>query len=294
VAGGNTIGAAPCSNIYGLKVFDDDGRQGYSSTILQALNVVKRRHLAKADAKSVVSMSLAGHCGSNAECLDTAVNQAIASMHAVGILFSVSAGNNHQDDSCSYFPASSPDAITAAASDERDNLASYSNTGACVDIIAPGSEVRSACARGDSDSDSEGERDSEFTCLDEQSYQARSGTSVSASYVAGTLAQLLEKQQGSYDFSPSSSDKVDSMTSALLCDAAKNKVRGVPGEDTPNLFLQVPKDDKTFNRCASQSMAATLRSAHNVRGGTSEGKAAYQSMSSYSLVMYEISEDGKH
>ena len=71
-AGGNTIGTAPCSNIYGLKTLDINGK-GYSSYIVSALNVVKQRHLANPYAKSVVSMSLSGSCGST--CVENIVNQ---------------------------------------------------------------------------------------------------------------------------------------------------------------------------------------------------------------------------
>lgn len=192
--------------------------------------MVKQRHLSNPNFKSVVSMSLSGYCGS--PCVDNAVNQAISSMHAVGILFSVSAGNN-QADSCNYFPASSREAITVAASDQQDYLASYSNTGSCVDIIGPGSEINSACANGIG----------KYNCRDEFSYESISGTSMSAPHVTGTLAQLLEKHGASSTSSP------DIVKSALLCDAAKNKIQGIPLGTTPNSLVQFPKDDNTFNGC---------------------------------------------
>ena len=230
-AGGNTIGTAPCSNIYGLKALNDGG-SGYSSEIISALNVVKQRHLANPNAKSVVSMSLGGNCDST-PCVDNPVNQVISSMHAVGILFSVAAGNNYRSDSCNYFPSSSPDAITVAASDQGDNLASYSNVGSCVDIIGPGSAVNSACAKGFGSS----------TCLDDVSYKIYSGTSMSTPHVAGTLAQLLEKHRSSFNSS------ADIVKGALLCDAAKNKIQGIPLGSTPNLLVQIPHDDHTLNKC---------------------------------------------
>ena len=128
-AGGNTVGVAPCANIYGLKIFDDNGENGYSSYIVNALNVVKERHVANPNAKSVVSMSLSGYCATY--CDSNPVIQLISTMHDLGILFAVAASNDYNANACLYFPAASPKAITVAASDEYDYLASYSNTGPC-------------------------------------------------------------------------------------------------------------------------------------------------------------------
>eukprot|EP01036_Dinobryon_divergens_P027191 gene27191-35921_t len=227
-AGGNTIGTAPCANIYGLKIFDDSGGSGYSSYIVNALNVVKERHVSNPNAKSVVSMSLAGYCGTS--CADYPVIQAISSMYELGILFSVAASNNNNANACLYFPAASPQAVTVAASDQYDNFASYSNTGPCVDIIGPGSYVNSACSY----------------CSDESSYVLFSGTSMATPHVAGTLAQLLQKKKVSYTTAP------DIVKAALICDAIKNKIQGIFPQSfgtAVNLLLQVPKNDSNFGNC---------------------------------------------
>ena len=227
-AGGNTIGTAPCSNIYGLKIFDDSGGSGYSSYIINALNVVKERHVSNPNAKSVVSMSLAGSCGTS--CASNPVIQLISSMYDLGILFSVAAGNNYNANACLYFPAASPQAVTVAASHENDNFASYSNTGPCVDIIGPGTYVNSACS----------------TCSDEASYVIHSGTSMATPHVAGTLAQLLQKKNVSFTTAP------NIVKAALLCDAVKNKIQGIIPQSfgtAVNLLLQVPKNDSNFGDC---------------------------------------------
>ena len=234
-AGGNTVGAAPCSNIYGLKIFDDSGGNGYSSYILNALNVVKQRHVSNPNAKSVVSMSLAGYCGTT--CSSNPVVQLISSMYDLGILFAVAASNNNNANACLYFPAAAPKAITVAASDQFDNFAYYSNTGPCVDIIAPGSGVNSACA----------------TCSDKSSYVLFDGTSMATPHVAGTLALLLQKKQVSFTTAP------DIVAKALICDAAKNKIQNIYPQSfgtSVNLLLQVPKNDNSFGDCVPTSSIA--------------------------------------
>eukprot|EP01036_Dinobryon_divergens_P022715 gene22715-30998_t len=226
-AGGNTVGTAPCANIYGLKVLDGGGR-GYSSYIINALNVVKERHVSNPNSKSVVSMSLGGYCGTT--CDSSPLMQLISSMYDLGILFSVAAGNDYNDNACLYFPAASPKAVTVAASDQYDIFASYSNTGPCVDIIAPGSAVNSACA----------------TCIGESSYTQYSGTSMATPHVAGALALLLQKKQVSFTTAP------DIVKKALICDAAKDKIQNIIPQSfgtAANLLLQVPKNDNNFGNC---------------------------------------------
>ena len=233
-AGGNTVGVAPCANIYGLKIFDDSGGNGYSSYIINALNVVKQRHVSNPNAKSVVSMSLSGYCGTN--CASNPINQLISTMDDLGILFAVAASNNYNANACLYFPASSPKAITVAASDSYDNLASYSNTGPCVDIIGPGSSVNSACA----------------TCTGKSSYVLYSGTSMATPHVAGTLALLLQKKKVSFTTAP------DVVKTALLCDAVKDKIQNIVAQSfgtCVNLLLQVPKNDSSFGSCLTDPTA---------------------------------------
>jgi subtilisin family serine protease len=75
--------------------------------------------------------------------VSAALNAAVASAVAKGLVVVVAAGNNGTD-ACSASPASEPTAITVGASTSSDTKASYSNYGACVDIFAPGSSITSA------------------------------------------------------------------------------------------------------------------------------------------------------
>jgi hypothetical protein len=80
------IGTAPCANIYGLEIFDNSGDRGYSSYIINALNIVKQSHIANP------IISLMSFC--RTACADNSVIEFMAYMlYALGILFSVATGN---------------------------------------------------------------------------------------------------------------------------------------------------------------------------------------------------------
>lgn len=83
----------------------------------------------------VVNMSLGG---SNS----AAVNEAAAAIVEAGIFLAVAAGNEAADASTSS-PASESSVCTVGATDIDDQLAEYSNFGKLVDILAPGTDIKS-------------------------------------------------------------------------------------------------------------------------------------------------------
>ena len=120
--------------------------------------------------------------------------------------YAVAAGNSSLD-ACGFSPARIRQALGAGATDDEDRGASFSNTGVCVDLFAPGVNIRSARRRGGS------------TTL--------SGTSMASPHVAGTAALCVERNPGS---DPAA------VMNCVLDHASIDKLRNI-GEGSPNLLV---------------------------------------------------------
>ena len=113
-----------------------------------------------------------------------------------------------------------PEVVTVAATDRADARATFSNFGSCVDLFAPGVAVRSVADPA----------------------RTTSGTSLSAAYVAGAAARLLQLQP---DLSP------DQVASAIGEQATPDVVTD-PGAGTPNRLLYTAfLDDAAANAPAA-------------------------------------------
>jgi subtilisin family serine protease len=94
---------------------------------------------------AIANMSLGGP---RSQALDETVTQSAAS----GIFYSIAAGNDAVD-ACTQSPARVGSGIdngiaTAAATDTSEAETSWSNYGSCVDILAPGANIRSTSKTG--------------------------------------------------------------------------------------------------------------------------------------------------
>jgi subtilisin family serine protease len=128
--GGATYGVAKSVKLRAVRVLDCSG-SGSTSGIISALNWLASNAIKPA----VANMSLGGGFSSS---LNTAVNN----LASAGIFVAVAAGNSNAD-ACSFSPSSAANTTTVAASTSTDAKASYSNFGACVDVYAPGSSIKS-------------------------------------------------------------------------------------------------------------------------------------------------------
>ena len=162
IIGGSTYGVAKGVAEVALRVLDCEG-WGRESNVIAALDWVVAHPPA---GRSVVNLSLGGDA-------DSLVDQAVARTVAAGIPVVVAAGNDGRN-ACSYSPARAASAVTVAASDSSDRRAWFSNYGSCVDLFAPGVDIRSASSTSNS------------------ATMVESGTSMAAPHVTGIVARMLQ------------------------------------------------------------------------------------------------------
>ncbi|MCU1499809.1 MAG: Aqualysin 1 [Acidimicrobiales bacterium] len=186
--GGNTYGVAKGTKLVAVRVLDCQG-SGSTSGIIKAIDWVVANH---GRGPAVANMSLGGGA-------DVPLDRAIESMVKDGISVAVAAGNEAQD-ACNVSPARVPSAITTGASASDDTEADFSNFGKCVDLYAPGVDVKSSTTGGD---------DATATF---------SGTSMASPHVAGAAARYLEAH-------PSATPAA--VEAALKADSTKNIIKAI-------------------------------------------------------------------
>jgi subtilisin family serine protease len=195
---GTTYGIAKSANLIPVRVLGCTG-SGTTSGVIAGLDWIVGHHVAGKTA--VANMSLGGGVSA---ALDTAVQNVIND----GVVMAVAAGNDGLN-ACNYSPARAANAITVGSTTNLDARSSFSNTGTCVDIFAPGSSITSAWIGGTSATTS------------------ISGTSMASPHVAGVAAVLLGR------FPTSTTAEIASM---LRTSATPNVVTSA-GTGSPNYLL---------------------------------------------------------
>jgi subtilisin family serine protease len=132
------VGVAPNVRVHSFRVLDNLGLAQFS-TVVTALDTVISRKVANPSQPMVVNLSLGARVDTTQyNVLDEAVEAAVAQ----GIVVVVSAGNDGIDASL-VTPAHAAGAVTVGAYDSNRRFASYSNWGALVDLLAPGTSIPS-------------------------------------------------------------------------------------------------------------------------------------------------------
>lgn len=198
---GTTFGVAKDAAVVPVKVLDCAGSGSWSG-VIAGLEWVVVDH--PAGAPAVANMSLGGPRNSS---VDLAVQKVIAD----GVTVAVAAGNDGRD-ACSFSPARVTAAITTGATNRADERASFSNYGPCLDLFAPGVDVKSAWIN---------------QTYSAESTRTISGTSMATPHVAGAAAALLEQNPG---LSP------EAVANALVSGATRDVVLN-PRKGSPNRLL---------------------------------------------------------
>jgi subtilisin len=192
--GTGVVGVAPGARIHSVKVLDDSGSGTLGSVICGIDWVAQNTGIIEVANMSLGGQGFLSECGGpdpmhNAICVATEQT-----------VFVVAAGNSSQD-ALAYSPANYPEVVTVsayadfdgqdggagmapmhrcAAMSVDDELATFSNYGADVDISAPGTCIFSTLP-------GELNGDGGYTPL----YGFASGTSMAAPHVAGAVARYL-------------------------------------------------------------------------------------------------------
>jgi subtilisin family serine protease len=216
--GGRTYGMAKNVRLVAVKVLTDAG-SGSTAAVISGVEWASKARVGP----GVGSMSLGGG-------FSATMNAAVTSATNTGLVMVVAAGNENTN-ACTRSPASTPEAITVAASDNRDTKATFSNYGTCVHLWAPGVSITAAWIGSTT------------------SINTISGTSMACPHVAGQVAKFLET-------SPTST--AAQAKAWVVSKAQEGLIKNIPlNPRSPNLLLFA--DCKTFGGLANETVKLSKR-----------------------------------
>ncbi len=162
--GAGIVGLAPEAKVMAVRVLAKTG--GTADVVAEGVRY------AVANGATIINLSLSG------DGYDERLDEALKAARAADVLVVASAGNGARDlDVAPAWPASAPEVLAAAASDENNLLAWFSNFGdKTVDLAAPGTMILSTKRGG--------------------GYELRYGTSTAAPAIAAAAALVRSAAPG--------------------------------------------------------------------------------------------------
>lgn len=200
--GGTRYGVAKETVLHPVRVLRDGS--GRDSDVIEGIEWVTG-HALTHGWPAVANMSLGGG-------VSPALDEALCRSLAGGVAYAVASGNDNAD-ACDGSPSRVLQAVGTAATSDKDRRASFSNRGACVDVFAPGVDIRSARRGGGS--------------------VVFSGTSMASPHAAGVLALCIERLPGAGP---------DDLKRCVVESATEGVVRGESGSPNRLLFAKQPEE----------------------------------------------------
>ncbi|KAI9888648.1 MAG: hypothetical protein M1814_006588 [Vezdaea aestivalis] len=179
-AAGSVFGVASGANVIGVKVLGSDG-SGLSSDTIKGLDYVIRQHDANKKKGNFIGSIASMSWG--LEGRSASVEQAINAAIDAGVHVSIASGNQGRD-ACGGTPAAlggkgangkGARAVSVGSINTQDQISTFSNTGQCVDVYAPGEGIISTWIGGTN------------------TVKALTGTSMACPHVTGLMAYLMAR-----------------------------------------------------------------------------------------------------
>ena len=193
--GSTSYGIAKQIRLHGVKWLDCNG-SGTASAAIAAVDWVTAHAVKPAVANTSWNYPA-----------NTTLETSLRNMIKSGVFLATSAGNTGAN-SCNLLPRKIETALVTAASEKNDARASYSSTGSCVDVYAPGSAI--------------------ISTLPGNTTGSYNGTSMATPHVAGVAALYLQAN-------PSATPAT--VKSYIETNATPNKVSGGTTGGTVNRLL---------------------------------------------------------